>query len=115
MLPLLIATITTSAVDSFNPVAITQQFALQSVVKKRRHIWYYISATAIINFIGGILVYFGLGALIQNYMNVFWDKYSQLIFTTELILGVVMLIVVSYQIMNRKVKILEKKIFNFAI
>lgn len=112
MFPLLIATITTSAVDSLNPVAITQQFALQGVVKKRRHIWYYISATAIVNFIGGILVYFGLGVLIQNYMNVFWGNYSQLIFTTELILGIVMLIVVSYQIMNRKVKILENKILN---
>ena len=60
MLSLTIITITTSAIDSLNPVAITQQFVLQGLVKKRHHIWFYIMATAIVNFIVGMFVYFGL-------------------------------------------------------
>lgn len=110
MLSLLFATITTSAVDSLNPVAITQQFVLQGLVKKRYHIWYFIIATAIVNFTGGILVYHGLAALLKNYMDMFLNKYSLLIFTAELILGIIMLIFVSYQLVNRKIKTLEHKI-----
>ncbi len=36
---LLVPTILTSAADSLNPVAITQQFVLQGMVKKPKHIW----------------------------------------------------------------------------
>lgn len=110
MLSLLIVTITTSAIDSINPVAITQQFVLQGLVKKRHHIWYFIMATAIVNFIGGMLVYFGLAAIVKNYMDMILGRYSQLIYTTELMLGIVMFIAVSYIIMSKKVKSLEDKI-----
>lgn len=110
MLSLLIATISTSAVDSLNPVAITQQFVLQGLVKKRYHIWYYIMATAIVNFSGGMIVYYGLGAFLKNYMDQFLASYSKIIYAAELILGIAMLIAVCYIIMNKKIKSLEEKI-----
>lgn len=37
---LLVSTILTSAADSLNPIAITQQFVLQGMVKKPKHIWF---------------------------------------------------------------------------
>jgi len=110
VLSLLIATITTSAIDSLNPVAITQQFVLQGLVKKRHHIWYFIMATAIVNFIGGMLVYYGLAAILKNHMDMFLGKYSQLIYITELLFGIAMLIFVSHIIMSKKIKSLENKI-----
>lgn len=110
MLSLLIATITTSAIDSLNPVAITQQFVLQGLVKKRHHIWYFIMATAIVNFIGGMLVYFGLAAILKNYLDRILDNYSQLIYISELMLGVIMFIAVGYIIISKKIKSLEGKI-----
>lgn len=110
MLSLLIATITTSAIDSLNPVAITQQFVLQGLVKKRHHIWYFIMATAIVNFIGGMLAYFGLAAILKNYLDRILDNYSQLIYISELMLGVIMFIAVGYIILSKKIKSLEGKI-----
>ncbi len=109
MLSLLIATITTSAIDSLNPVGITQQFVLQGLVKKRHHIWYFIVATATVNFIGGMLVYYGLAAVVKNYMNMILDRYSQLVYTAGLILGILVLVAVSYSIMKKKDKSPENK------
>lgn len=66
---LLISTILTSATDSLNPFAITQQFVLQGMVKKPRHIWYYIIPTGVTNLIGGFLAYFGLVAFIGDFIS----------------------------------------------
>lgn len=52
---LLIATLATSAADSVNPFAITQQFVLQGMVKKPWHIWFFILPTGIVNWIGAFL------------------------------------------------------------
>jgi cytochrome c biogenesis protein CcdA len=57
-----------------------------------------------------MLVYYGLAAILKNYMDMFSSKYSQLIYTAQLILGIVMLVSVSYILMNKKVKLLESKI-----
>jgi cytochrome c biogenesis protein CcdA len=110
MLSLLITTIITSAIDSLNPVAITQQFVLQGLVKKRHHIWYFIMATAIVNFTSGMLVYFGLASIMKNYMDTIMNRYSWLIDITKLMVGIIMFIIVSYLIMNKKVKALENQI-----
>lgn len=110
MLSLLIMTISTSAIDSLNPVAITQQFLLQGLVKKKHHIWFYIMATAIVNFIVGIFVYFGLAGIFKKYLDMLISKYSQLFYISELMIGIVLLITVSYIIMNKKIKMLENKI-----
>ena len=69
MLSLFAAAFTAAAADCLNPVALTQQFILQGMVKKRRHIWAYILAVALTNLTGGLLVYLGAGALIRS----FWD------------------------------------------
>ncbi len=53
-------TLATSSLDSLNPMAIIQQFVLQGLVKKPRDIWYFILPTGVINFLGGVLFYFGL-------------------------------------------------------
>ena len=66
MIGLIFTTIFTSAADSLNPVAITQQFILQGMVKKPKHIWFFILATGITNFIGGLMAYYGLVAVISN-------------------------------------------------
>lgn len=59
----LLVTISTSAFDSLNPMAIGQQFILQGLVKKPRDIWYFILTTGIVNFLGGVLFYFSLSDL----------------------------------------------------
>ena len=60
MWQVLLVTISTSAFDSLNPMAIGQQFVLQGLVKKPRDIWYFILTTGFVNFLGEcyfILVY----------------------------------------------------------
>lgn len=66
MWTLLLSTVVTSAADSINPVAISQQFMLQGMVKKARHIWFFIVSIAATNFAGGLLAYVGLIAPISN-------------------------------------------------
>lgn len=110
MIGLLISTILTSAADSLNPFAITQQFVLQGMVKKPRHIWYFIIPTGVTNLIGGFLAYYGLVSFIGNYIGKLLEDYGQILFTAELIVGIAFLIGVSFLIQNNKIKSIEKKL-----
>ncbi|MDD4565386.1 MAG: GAP family protein [Eubacteriales bacterium] len=107
---LLLLTILTSAADSLNPFAITQQFVLQSMVKKPRHIWYFIIPTGVTNLIGGFMAYFGLVAFIGNFFDKLVGKHGQILFTTELILGVAFLIGTGFLLQSNKIELLKKQI-----
>lgn len=108
MWTLLLSTIITSAMDSLNPIAISQQFILQGMVKKAKHIWYFIIAIAITNFAGGLLAYLGLIAPIGNLVGWVVGQYGQTLFTLELILGIGLLISVSYLLQSIKISELKK-------
>ena len=99
---LLISTILTSAADSLNPIAITQQFVLQGMVKKPKHIWYFIIPTGVTNLIGGFLAYFGLITFIGNFFDKLVEEYGQILFTAELILSIAFLIAVGFLLQNNK-------------
>ncbi|MGF7143892.1 cytochrome c biogenesis protein CcdA [Anaerotaenia torta] len=107
---LLISTIVTSAADSLNPIAITQQFVLQGMVKKPKHIWYFIIPTGVTNLIGGFLAYFGLVTLIGRFFCSLIERYEQVLLIAELILGIAFLIGVGYLIQSNKLEKLKKQI-----
>lgn len=107
---LLLTTILTSAVDSLNPIAITQQFALQGMVEKPKHILYFIIPTGVTNLIGGFLAYYGIIALIADFMNNLIEKYGQALFTAELIVGIAFLVLVGIMLQNKKIESLTKQI-----
>ncbi len=110
MFGLLISTIVTSAADSLNPIAITQQFVLQGMVKKPKHIWYFILSIAITNLAGGFLAYFGLLTFLNEFIGILLDRHGQILFTFELILGIAFLIGVGYFIQNTKIESLKNQI-----
>lgn len=91
MLSLFAAAFTAAAADCLNPVALTQQFILQGMVKKRRHIWAYILAVALTNLTGGLLVYLGAGALIRSFWDTLCLRFEPLLLTGQLLLAIVLL------------------------
>lgn len=107
---LLISTIITSAVDSLNPIAITQQFVLQGMVKKPKHIWYFIIPTGVVNLASGYLAYYGFISLIGDYFAKLIDRHGRTVFTLELLLGIAFLIGVCYILQNAKINSLKKQI-----
>ena len=102
---LLLSTILTSAADSVNPIAITQQFILQGLVKKPKHIWYFILPTGITNLIGGFLAYFGLMAFVGSFFQRIVESYGFYLFAAELIVGIALLIAGSFVVQNRKISV----------
>ena len=108
MVGLIITTIFTSVADSLNPVAITEQFILQGMVKKPKHIWFFILATGITNFIGGLMAYYGLVAIISNIFDFILIKLIPQIYIIELIIGIIALIFVLYFVLNEKIKKINK-------
>ncbi len=104
MVKLLIITIMTSAADSINPIAITQQFVLQGMVKKAKHIWYYIVAIGVTNFIGGILAYYGLISVISSFMKNLTNKFGIGIYIGEFIVGIIFLVSTIYLIFKSRIK-----------
>lgn len=107
---LLFPTILTSAADSLNPFAITQQFVLQGMVKKPKHIWYFIIPTGVTNLIGGFLAYFGLVSFVGRFFSKLIEKYGQTLFTAELILGIAFLIGVGFLLQRKKIDSLKRQI-----
>lgn len=107
---LIISTIITSAVDSLNPIAITQQFVLQGMVKKPKHIWYFIIPTGVVNLASGYLAYYGFISLIGDYFNKLINRHGRTVFTLELLLGIAFLIGVCYILQNAKIDSLKKQI-----
>ncbi len=112
MLGLLITTILTSAADSLNPIAITQQFVLQGMVKKPKHIWFFIIPTGVTNLIGGFLAYFGLITFVSDFLGKLMNEYGQMLYTFELILGIVFLIALFHLIHNTKIESLKSQILS---
>lgn len=110
MLGLYVTTILTSAADSLNPIAITQQFILQGMVKKPKHIWFFIIPTGVTNLIGGFLAYFGLVAFIGAFLGMLINRYGQILYTIELILGIIFLIVPFYLVQNSRIKSLQRQV-----
>lgn len=113
MWTLLFSTIGTSAADSINPIAISQQFVLQGMVKKTKHIWFFIISIAVTNFFSGLLAYFGLIAPISNFVKQIIKQYGQSVFTLELIIGIGFLVAVGHSLQNKKITELKNQIPNF--
>jgi cytochrome c biogenesis protein CcdA len=106
----LIATILTSAADSLNPFAISQQFVLQGLVKKPRQIWYFIIPTGVTNLLGGFLAYFGLTAFIGDFFTALLERYGQLLLTAELILGIALLVFAGLLRQSYQIAVLKRQI-----
>ena len=104
MIGLLFTTIITSAADSLNPVAITQQFILQGMVKKPKHIWFFILATGITNFIGGLMAYYGLVTIISDIFSSIFKKLIPEIYIAELSVGITIIVFILYKILNKNIR-----------
>ena len=53
--------------DSLNPSAIAQQMLLQAMVKKKRHIWFFICGIGTANLIMGLAIYYGIATIVNAY------------------------------------------------
>lgn len=105
----LLVTLSTSAFDSLNPMAIGQQFVLQGLVKKPKQIWFFILPTGIVNFLGGVLFYFSL----SDVFIYLWEKMKGLVVPHLSLLALIgALLIVGYLIryfwLSREVKEIEE-------
>ena len=89
MLLLLGTTIATSFLDSLNPSAIAQQMILQSMVKTKRHIWFFILGIGLANLILGLAVYYGIVAWVSRLLSLAVTRYPIPLFSLALIVGAV--------------------------
>lgn len=93
MFTLFFTTIITSFLDSLNPFAISQQFVLQGVVKKRNHILYYIMTIFLTNYLCGLLAYYGLLNPILYFIYDMIDEYPNIVFIVKIALIIILFIV----------------------
>ena len=103
---LLITLLVMSSVASLNPIGITQQFILQGMVKKPRHIWYFIITTGIVNIIFGYLVYYGVMTLINNRIDYVLENYGAIVYSLEIALA---LLILFFAIKSIVVHFINKK------
>lgn len=99
---LFLTMLATSAVDSLNPIGIAQQFVLQGVVKKPRHIWYFIITTAVVNMIFGYMVYYGIITLIDSVFSKIMSEISTYLYIGELVAGIILFGFGIYKLIKRK-------------
>lgn len=98
---LVLTTILTSAVDSLNPFAITQQFVLQGMVKKPSDILYFIIPTGLVNLLSGYLAYYGMIGLVVRFFNRTIETHGYVIFTIELLVGIGILMALGHVMVKK--------------
>lgn len=108
MKELIVTMIATSSVDSLNPIGITQQFILQGMVKKPRHIWYFILTTGVVNMIFGYLVYYGVMVLINNGLRHVMENHGLIVYLLELMVGLLVLMWAG-RVIIQKVAVIKNK------
>ncbi len=86
MFTVLSTTLIAGLIDGLNPIALTQQFVLQSKIKSPYHILSFIFANSLINYIFGLVFYFGFSnwimqafTWINNHYPAFWAITSLLV------------------------------------
>lgn len=97
----LILTLGAGLIDSLNPIAIAQQFVLQSSTKNKHSILAYILGIGITNFIFGILFYFGLAQIIGNLYQNIQDNYPWILTVFFVTAGVGLIV---YSVRNYIIK-----------
>lgn len=90
MLFLLGTTLTASFFDSLNPSAIAQQMLLQAMVKKKGHIWFFISGIGTANLIMGLAIYYGIAAWVSKFLAKIVNAYPLYVYGTAAIGGIIL-------------------------
>ncbi len=99
---LLGTTLTASFFDSLNPSAIAQQMLLQAMVKKKRHIWFFIFGIGTANLIMGLAIYYGIATWISKYLAKIVGAYPLYVYGAAAIGGIVLLAVGTRLIIKTK-------------
>ncbi len=88
---LLGTTLTASFFDSLNPSAIAQQMLLQAMVKKKRHIWFFICGIGTANLIMGLAIYYGIAAWVSKLLTKIVNTWPLYVYGAAAISGIVLL------------------------
>lgn len=88
---LLGTTLTASFFDSLNPSAIAQQMLLQAMVKKKRHIWFFICGIGTANLIMGLAIYYGIAAWVSKFLTKIVNAYPLYVYGATAAGGIVLL------------------------
>lgn len=88
---LLGTTLTASFFDSLNPSAIAQQMLLQAMVKKKRHIWFFICGIGTANLIMGLAIYYGIATWVSKFPTKIVNAYPLYVYGAAAIGGIVLL------------------------
>lgn len=109
MFAALSTTLIAGAVDGLNPIAFTQQFVLQSKAKTSYSILYYILGNSLVNFLFGIIFYFGFSQWILQGFNWLNSEYPNIWYALSLIVAVIILGYLAYKYLpiNQKAKSTE--------
>ena len=111
MWQVLLVTISTSAFDSLNPMAIGQQFVLQGLVKKPRDIWYFILTTGFVNFFGGVLFYFSLSNILIQLWHQVKARIAPYLWIITLLVAIgILLYLIRYFWLVRRSQVEEVKV-----
>lgn len=101
MLTFCMVTLTTSAIDSLNPIALAQQFILQGLVRKKTNILFFIAGIGMTNFAAGVLAYYGFSAVFRSVLTAFLTRYDGMLPFAEVLLGVLCLLAAARMLFKK--------------
>lgn len=111
MWALLTTTVAAAFADSLNPIAISQQILLQSVSRKKWHIWGFIIGIFLTNFTFGMLIYFGFADILRSTYQSLTDLFPNILAWVSLTIGILILIYTVYSLYTKWLKKKNKQKF----
>ncbi|PMC79362.1 hypothetical protein CJ191_07125 [Aerococcus viridans] len=101
MFTVITTTLIAGLIDGLNPISLTQQFILQSKIKSPYHILAFIFANSFVNFIFGLIFYFGFSNWIMLAFNWINHQFPTFWPITSLLMGA---FIITYLIYKYRVK-----------
>ncbi len=100
---------TASFFDSLNPSAIAQLMLLLTLVKKKRHIWAFISGMSLANIVLGLGIYYGIIAQLTNLFRMISMEYPMYTFTAEIALGAILAVLGVILVFRTRKKLMTQQ------
>ncbi len=90
MIELVAVTLGLALIDSLNPATITSMAILLPLLRKVEHALSYVASVYLVNYLGGVVLYFGVDGVLRQWLSETWLRHAALISAAQALAGLLL-------------------------
>ena len=89
---LVITCLSAGLLDSLNPSAIAQMMLIETMVRKKKNVWFFMLGIGLANFVLGLLILYGIVNVLESLLSIIVERHAGIVSSFALILSLALLI-----------------------